>query len=163
MTKLTPGIAPGAHIELRDAVWRVVRVDPTSSGLHAWSCVGVSEIVRDQEAVFLQELEGEVRVLDPVDTQLVRDTSPSHRAGRLYLESLLRDVPPPDDGLYVGHRAALDVLDFQLDPAWQALQRPRQRILIADAVGLGKTLEAGILLSELKRPTTASRAPSRAS
>ena len=50
----------------------------------------------------------------------------------------MRDVPPPDDGLYVGHRAAMDILDFQLEPTWMALQRPRQRILIADAVGLGR-------------------------
>ena len=40
-------------------------------------------------------------------------------------------------------------MDYQLDPARLALARPRQRILIADAVGLGKTLEAGILVSEL--------------
>ncbi len=144
-------IAPGAHIELRDAVWRVVRVDTTSSGKAAWRCVGVSEIVRDQEALFLEELEPEVRVLDPRTTALERDTSPHHRAGLLYIESLLRDVPPPDDALYVGHRAVMDRLDFQLDPAWQALKKPRQRILIADAVGLGKTIEAGILLSELIR------------
>jgi len=142
-------IAPGAHIELRDAVWRVLRVDYGSNGTQVWRCEGVSEIVRDHEAVFLEELEPEVRVLDPRETCLERDRSSLHRAGLLYVESLLRDVPPPDDGLYVGHRAAMDGLDFQLEPTWMALQKPRQRILIADAVGLGKTLEAGILLSEL--------------
>jgi len=38
---------------------------------------------------------------------------------------------------------------YQLDPARQALAQPRQRILVADATGLGKTLEAGILTTEL--------------
>ena len=153
----TPVIAPGAHIELRDAIWRVERVDPTSTNHHAWHCKGVSEIVRDQPAIFLSEYEPEVRVLDPRKTNLVRDTSSQHRAGLLYIEALLRDVPPPDDGLYIGHKAAMDVLDFQLDPAWRCLQKPRSRILIADAVGLGKTLEAGILLSELIRRGRARR------
>ena len=70
---MPPTIAPGAHIELRDAVWRVERLDQTSTGSHAWRCVGVSEIVRDQEAVFLSEYEPNVRVLDPRKTELVRE------------------------------------------------------------------------------------------
>ncbi len=144
-------VAPGAHIELRDAVWRVQRVDTTSTGTQVWRCVGISEIVRDSEAIFLEEYEPQVKVLDPVRTRLERDCSSQHRAGLLYMESLLGDVPPPDDGLCIGHRAAMDGLDFQLDPAWMALSRPRQRILIADSVGLGKTIEAGILLAELIR------------
>jgi|GEM_PF-2278129 len=44
---------------------------------------------------------------------------------------------------------AMDPVLYQLDPAARALKQTRQRILIADAVGLGKTLEAGILISEL--------------
>jgi len=74
-------IAPGAHIELRDAVWRVVRVDQTSTGKAAWRCVGGSEIVKDREALFLEVLEPRVTVLDPRETDLVRDTSSQHRAG----------------------------------------------------------------------------------
>ena len=47
------------------------------------------------------------------------------------------------------HKAAMDVVPYQFEPALQALKQPRHRILIGDAVGLGKTLEAGILVSEL--------------
>ena len=43
----------------------------------------------------------------------------------------------------------MDDVPYQFDPARQALRQPRQRILIADDVGLGKTIEAGILVSEL--------------
>jgi len=50
-----------------------------------------------------------------------------------------------------GINAAMDPVPYQLDPALQALKQNRQRILIADAVGLGKTLEAGILMTELIR------------
>lgn len=75
----------------------------------------------------------------------------------LYLESLLQDLPPPDDALVVGHKGAFDPLPYQLDPARQALSALRARILIADAAGLGKTLEAGVLLSELIRRGKAKR------
>ena len=76
MSKDLP-IAPGAHIQVRDAVWRVVQVNQTSSGRAAWHVVGLSEIVRDQDAIFLEEYEPQVRVLDPRDTQLLSDSSAS--------------------------------------------------------------------------------------
>ncbi|OGL43472.1 MAG: helicase, partial [Candidatus Schekmanbacteria bacterium RBG_13_48_7] len=72
-----------------------------------------------------------------------------YRDSLLYMESLLRQTPPTDENLYIGHKAAIDQVAYQLDPAIQALKQPRQRILLADAVGLGKTIEVGILLSEL--------------
>src|SRR5688572_16318862 len=104
-----PPIAPGAHVLVRDAVWRVIQVDPTSSG-KALRVVGVSEMCRDRQAVFLDEYEPSIEVLDPAETKLVADTSAQHRAALLYVESLLREVPPPDGALRVGHLGALDVL-----------------------------------------------------
>lgn len=156
-------IAPGAHIQVRDSVWRVLRVDQTSSGTHAWTVIGVSEIVRDQESIFLEDYERDgngklaVMVLDPKDTQLVADPSEQHKGTLVYLEALLREVPPKEGRVSIGHRGVRDALDFQLDPARLALGQLRPRILIADAVGLGKTLEAGILLSELIRRGRARR------
>jgi len=44
---------------------------------------------------------------------------------------------------------AVQVEDFQLVPLLKALQMPRVNLLIADDVGLGKTIEAGLILSEL--------------
>jgi superfamily II DNA or RNA helicase len=43
--------------------------------------------------------------------------------------------------------AALE--DYQLDPVARALQMPRVNLLIADDVGLGKTIEAGLVVQEL--------------
>ena len=143
--------APGARILVRDAEWLVRRVDRTSTGGQSLNVVGISELVRDKESIFLTEMDKSIEILDPVDTKLVPDTFSSYQTSVLYMESLLRQTPPTDENLYIGHRAAMDAVPFQLDPAIQALQQPRQRILIADAVGLGKTLEAGVLLSELIR------------
>ncbi|MFO7802445.1 MAG: ATP-dependent helicase, partial [Desulfovermiculus sp.] len=147
-------IAPGARIEVRDTEWLVKRVDRSSSGGKALSCIGLSELIRDKEATFLTEVEAlrrPIKVLDPAQTKLIPDSSNHYQDSLLYLESLLRQTPPTGSDLYIGHKAAMDRVPFQLDPALQALDKPRQRILIADAVGLGKTLEAGVLLSELIR------------
>lgn len=142
-------IAPGARVEIRDAEWRVKRVDRTSDGGHSLRCEGLSELVRGKEGIFLTQLEKDIRVLRPEETELIVDDSPQYQATRLYLDTMLRQFIPNDQKMYVGQHAAMDQIPYQFDPARQALSQPRQRILIADSVGLGKTLSAGILTSEL--------------
>jgi hypothetical protein len=44
---------------------------------------------------------------------------------------------------------AVQVEDFQLVPVLHALRMPRVSLLLADDVGLGKTIEAGLILTEL--------------
>lgn len=47
------------------------------------------------------------------------------------------------------YRAGIEVKAYQLEPLRMALGRPRVNLFIADDVGLGKTIEAGLILREL--------------
>ncbi|HEX6288037.1 MAG TPA: DISARM system SNF2-like helicase DrmD [Herpetosiphonaceae bacterium] len=46
-------------------------------------------------------------------------------------------------------RSGIAIEDYQLDPVARAIQMPRANLLIADDVGLGKTIEAGLAVQEL--------------
>ena len=46
-------------------------------------------------------------------------------------------------------RSGIDIEDYQLDPVVRAIQMPRVNLLIADDVGLGKTIETGLVAQEL--------------
>lgn len=46
-------------------------------------------------------------------------------------------------------RSGIEIEDYQLDPLVRAVQMPRVNLLIADAVGLGKTIESGLIVQEL--------------
>lgn len=51
--------------------------------------------------------------------------------------------------LFSPFHGAMQVDDFQLVPLLKALRMPRVNLLLADDVGLGKTIEAGLILTEL--------------
>ncbi len=46
-------------------------------------------------------------------------------------------------------RSGIEIEDYQLDPLVRAVQMARVNLLIADDVGLGKTIEAGLVIQEL--------------
>ena len=140
--------APGMRVIIRDEEWIIKKIETNSLGNKALHCIGISPLVKDREAIFLTDLE-EIQIVNPAEVNLIPDDSPFYKRTLLYLESQWRQQIPTDSNLHVGHRAAMDLMPYQLDPAKLALKSTRQRILIADTVGLGKTLEAGILMSEL--------------
>lgn len=140
--------APGMRTIIRDEEWMIKKIETNSIGNKTLFCVGISTLVKDREAIFLSDLE-EIQVVNPAEVKLVADNSPFYKKTLLHIESQWRQQLPTDANLHIGHKAAMDLMPYQLDPAKLSLQRPRQRILIADTVGLGKTLEAGILMSEL--------------
>ncbi|MFP8903083.1 helicase-related protein [Streptomyces atacamensis] len=146
--------APGMQVRARDEDWLVVEVSETSHDGTRLDVRGISPLVRDQRAVFFaHDSLDKVTPLRPEDTDLVVDCSPECRRSRLFIDALIRKTPLPlsEQRLATVGTHLVDDLVYQREPAKAALRGLRPRLLIADAVGLGKTLEIGLLLSELIR------------
>lgn len=141
--------APGMRIIVRGEEWMVKKVETNSLGNQTLHVVGLSQLVKDYDSMFLTDIEKNIEVVDPAKVKLIPDDSAFFRKSKLYIESQWRQQIPTDNKIHIGDKAAMDLMPFQLEPAQLALNKTRQRILIADTVGLGKTLEAGILMSEL--------------
>ncbi len=54
-----------------------------------------------------------------------------------------------DKALQSPFRSGIEIDEYQLDPVVRALSMPRVNLLIADDVGLGKTIEAGLVVQEM--------------
>ena len=152
-------LAPGARVIVRDLEWQVEEVERQAMGTRAIvRCSGRSELVRGQRASFFTDLD----VIEPEDPNRTRfrlDSSGQGLETRLLIESLVRRTPLPvsNTDVVVGHRILADDLPFQREPFRKSTEQLQPRLLIADAVGLGKTLEVGIILSELQRRGRANR------
>ncbi|MEO2096610.1 MAG: helicase-related protein [Brachybacterium sp.] len=149
-TKIVP---PGSLVRVRDETWLVTSVRDTADG-PLYGVRGVSALVKDTAASFYNKLD-DIAEISPEKSTVVADDSPKCRRSRLWLESTLRKTPVPIDhpGLTVAHRMLADQLPYQREAVESTLdpERVRPRVLIADAVGLGKTLEIGMILAELAR------------
>ena len=55
---------------------------------------------------------------------------------------------PLSDNLYTFYASRTEFLVHQFKPVLKFLNSPKQRLLLADEVGLGKTIEAGIIITE---------------
>lgn len=158
MSRLNSVITPGMRVLCRDAEWLVTRteaLDPSGAAQVVY-CTGVDAMVRDQAAAFLTDLD-DITPIDPKDTRLVRDTSHGFRRAKLFLEAQLRQMPLTAAHPDLDRIGAFQPLPFQVKTVEKALRQMRPRLLLADAVGLGKTIQVGMVLAELIRRGRAAR------
>lgn len=153
MTASQPTIAPGSIVIVRDEEWLVSSIEHTADG-DLLTVRGMGGLVEGTSAQFYTSIDT-VEAFDPALTRVAADTSPRYAQARLWLESTLRktSLPISDPAPVMSTQGLADTLNYQLEAVRKALepQRLRTRLLIADAVGLGKTLEIGMILSELIR------------
>jgi hypothetical protein len=87
-------ITPGIRILCRDAEWLVTRVEVSDDANQEFAvhCVGVDDLVRGHQAIFLTQIDS-IEIVDPRQTRLVADASNGYRLSRLFLEAQLRQMP----------------------------------------------------------------------
>jgi SNF2 family DNA or RNA helicase len=147
----TTHFVPGIRINNRGEDFLITKVTENYDESSILEVEGISELVKGRKFVFDTLLDNEIRLLDPVNTELVADTDYGYRKTKLFLETQLRNSVAYSSKITVAHKAAFNVANYQLEPTLKAFGLPRPRLLIADGVGLGKTVEVGIFLAEMIR------------
>lgn len=139
---------PGQRITNRNEDFLVTDVEE-NNGKWILSVEGISELVKAKHFIFDTSIDHTIRVIDPTETRLIADYDQGYRKTKLFIENHIRNSTVYSNRITMAHKAAFNMADYQLEPTLKAFQLPRPRLLIADGVGLGKTVEVGIFLAEM--------------
>lgn len=117
---------------------------------HLLTLTSVEDDALGEELVAVWEIEPGARVLERAGLPEVEGFDDPERL-RAFLHAVRWGaVTDADfDALQSPFRSGITIEDYQLDPLVRALRMPRANLLIADDVGLGKTIEAGLVIQEL--------------
>jgi len=140
--------APGSVIRNRSRLWRV---DAQEGDVLVATSIDGGEAERVKFYVPFEDVRP--GHLEPPSPDVVGHISAQDLLLRAYRLSLLHGTAP----LISLQRSRVIPKDYQLVPVVMSLEMPRVRMLLADDVGLGKTVEAGLIATELLARQRATR------
>jgi superfamily II DNA or RNA helicase len=145
------GPAPGQVVRCRTRTWLVESVEPSPHGTKvALACLDDDAQGDALEVIWELELDTEI-----VDREAWKAIGTKGFDDPRLFSAFVRTlrwhcVTATDPRLFQSpFRAGIRLDAYQLEPLRKALLLPRVNLFIADDVGLGKTIEAGLIASEL--------------
>ena len=147
----------GQRISTRGEDFIITNTNINYDGSWLIDAEGISELVKGKRFSFDSRIDTDISPVDPKKTRLIPDTDSGYRKTKLFLETQIRNAAVFSEKITISNKAAINPAEYQLTPVLKALKLPRPRLLIADGVGLGKTIEAGIFLTELIKRGKAKR------
>jgi superfamily II DNA or RNA helicase len=134
----------GDVVRIRDERWRIERQVPYAEE-RLIDVTGCDRRNNGHRASFILPHEPLGRLDTRRPPRLVTPARWRHRARRL-----LADATPDGRALRAAARARVAILPFQLEPALAVTHGVGCRLLIGDDVGLGKTVQAGLVIAEIR-------------
>lgn len=147
---------PGQLVEVRRRQWVVTDVSsgalsPAKNGDQ--HLVGLSSLDEDsmgEEIQVVWQMEAGAQVLEKAGLPSITGWDRNDRL-EAFLDAVRWGAVTNADRSFLQSpfRSGITIEDYQLDPLVRAVEMARVNLLIADDVGLGKTIEAGLVIQEL--------------
>lgn len=141
----------GQRISTRGEDFIITGTNNNHDGSVLIEAEGISELVKGKRFAFDSQLDTDIKPVNPNHTKLIPDTDSGYRKTKLFLETQIRNAAVFSEKITIANKSAINPAGYQLTPTLKALKLPRPRLLIADGVGLGKTIEVGIFLAEMMK------------
>ena len=142
-----PAEEPVSSDEIREKDRVYLTGDPNTKGM----VFSVDEV--DGTKKYEVFVDGEIKTFYAGQIQKI-DSAPSYRwvdLGTLQTNLTAYEINNPSAGnLYSLNAARIDFVPYQFRPALKLIKSDEPKILIADSVGVGKTIEAGLIIKELE-------------